>query len=132
MSPRVGEPGDDFITLANELFDVIVKIGKCGADFAYVPFELFDAMQGSADRAAEDNVRRDEFCESRRAPRIPELGVISANQKFVVRHGKNPFAQVVFSGRRAQRPIWVWVRTEPGTSPTNQSDTRNTPRPPAS
>ncbi len=65
MSPRVGEPGDDFITLANELFDVIVKIGKCGADFAYVPFELFDAMHGSADRAAEDDVRRDEFRESR-------------------------------------------------------------------
>ncbi len=56
MCARVGEAGDDFIALADELFDVIVKIWKSGADFAHVLFELFNAIHGSADRTAENDV----------------------------------------------------------------------------
>src|SRR5712664_3658982 len=107
MSARVPEVGDDLLALADKFLDVIVKIGKRGADFAHVLFELLDAFHGSANRSAEDNVRRDEFCESRHAPRIPELGVISADQGFVVQHWQNPFAQTGFSRRRRQRPIWA-------------------------
>ena len=80
MSASVREPGDDFVTLADDFFNMVVKIGKRGTDPVHVLFEFFDAMYSSTDRAAEDDVRRDEFLESRRAPRIPELGVVPANQ----------------------------------------------------
>jgi hypothetical protein len=80
MSARVGEAGDDLIALADELFDVIVKIWKSGADFTHILFELFDAIHDSADRTAENDVGGDEFFESRGAPRIPEFRVVSADQ----------------------------------------------------
>src|SRR5258708_39718362 len=82
MSARVGEAGDDLIVLADDLFNAIVKIGKRSADSVHVLFELFDAIHGSADRAAENDFGRNEFFESRRAPRIPELGVISAYRRY--------------------------------------------------
>jgi hypothetical protein len=80
MSARVGEAGDDLIVLTEELFDAIVEIWKSGADFAHVLFELFDAIHGSADRTAENDVGGDEFSESCGAPRIPEFRVVSADQ----------------------------------------------------
>src|SRR5216684_4446154 len=85
MSAGVGEASDYLFALADELFDVIVKIWKRGADFDHVLFEFLDAIHGGADGAAEDDVRRNEFFESRQAPGIPEFGVISADQGFVVR-----------------------------------------------
>ncbi len=80
MSARVREPGDDSIALADELINVIVKIGKRGADFVHVLFELFDAIHGGSNRAAEDDAGREEFFDSCRAPLIPELRVVSADQ----------------------------------------------------
>src|SRR6266550_7327659 len=107
MSARVGEAGDDLIALADELFDVIVKIWKSGADFAHVLFELFNAIHGSADRTAGNDVAGDEFFESCGAPRIPEFRVVSAEQSLVVRQERNPLASGVFPTRRTQRPIWA-------------------------
>ena len=80
MCARVGEAGDDFIALTDEFFDVIVEIWKRGADFAHVLFELFNAIHGSADRTAGNDVAGDEFFESCGAPRIPEFRVVCADQ----------------------------------------------------
>ena len=56
MSACVGKPSDDFIALADELFDVIMKIGKRRANSVYVLFELFYAFQGRAEGTAEGDV----------------------------------------------------------------------------
>src|SRR5260370_14018650 len=105
MSARIGEPGDDLIVLADDLINVIVKIGERSADPVHVLFELLDAYHGGSDRAPEYDASRDEFFESRPAPRIPEVGVIPADQGFVVEHGRKPPAPGDFPPRCAPRPI---------------------------
>src|SRR6266851_903381 len=107
MSARIGEPGDDLIVLADDLINVIVKIGERSADPVHVLFELLDAYHGGSDRATEYDARRDEFFESRQAPRVPEFGVIPADQGFVVEHGRKPPAHGDFPARCTQRPIWA-------------------------
>src|SRR5258707_3327253 len=107
MSARIGEPGDDLIVLADDLINVIVKIGERSADPVHVLFELLDAYHGGSDRAPEYDARRDEFFESRQAPRIPEFGVIPADQGFLVEHRRKTPAPGDFSPPCTQRPNLV-------------------------
>src|SRR5438105_1544059 len=107
MSARVREARGDSIAFADKVFDVVVKIWKRSTDFVHVLLELIATIHDGSDRAAEDDVRRDEFVDSRCAPRIPELRVISADEGFVVGQGWNPSAHGAFPTRLKQRPKWV-------------------------
>jgi len=61
MSSCVSEPGSELFAFGDELFDVIVKIGKRSAYSIHILLESRDTAHGGVNRSAESDVRRNEF-----------------------------------------------------------------------
>jgi len=61
MSSSVSEPSRNLFTFGDELFDVIVKIGKRSAYSIHILLEFCDTVHGGANRTAESDVRGNEF-----------------------------------------------------------------------
>src|SRR6266446_4632995 len=95
VGARVSEPSNDAVTFGDQFLYVIVKIGKCAADSADIPFKLVNAFDRCADRAAENDVRRNQLFEGIGNTLVQKLRVVPAYKQLVVRHafslGASPF-----------------------------------------